>query len=362
MKILKIGLAAVGALILALAVFFSLKTSPVGEPAVYNPPAPPAMSGVTAPNDLLKQAHIIAAGKIHGPEDVDVDSQGRVYGGTMDGKILRVSTENGAEKVEEFAVTGGRPLGMEFDARENLIVADSYKGLISIDPAGKITTLATEAEGIKFKFADDLDIARDGMIYFSDASYKYGQEDYLLDLIEARPYGRLISYNPATKEIKVLLKDLYFANGVALSKNEDFVLVNETYRYRVRRYWLKGVKAGTTDIFIDNLPGIPDGISANRKGRFWLALFTVRNNQIDNMHPSPFMKKLVAKLPRFAWPKPKPYGFVVALDEEGNIVKTLQDKTGEHLKEITSVEEHEGFLYLGSLHNDRIGKIKAPEF
>lgn len=38
----------------------------------------------------------------------------------------------------------------------------------------------------------------------------------------------------------MLLKDLYFANGVALSKDESFVLVAETFQYRISRYWLKG--------------------------------------------------------------------------------------------------------------------------
>ena len=108
----------------------------------------------------------------------------------------------------------------------------------------------------------------------------------MFDLLEARPHGRLLRYDPATRQTTVLLRDLYFANGVALSRGEDFVLVNETYRYRTRRFWLKGPKAGTSDVFLDNLPGFPDNIDGNRKGSFWLALFTVRNP--DRGHaPSP---------------------------------------------------------------------------
>lgn len=156
----------------------------------------------------------------------------------------------------------------------------------------------------------------------------------------------------------ILLKGLYFANGVALSKNEDFILVNETYRYRIMRYWLKGPKKGTSDIFIDNVPGFPDGVSSNRKGIFWLALFTIRNDMMDGLHPYPFLKSLLTKLPRSMWPKPFPYGLVLAINEKGEIVKSLHEPTGKHLKEITSAEEHKGYLYLGSLHNDRIGKFK----
>ena len=76
----------------------------------------------------------------------------------------------------------------------------------------------------------------DGTVYFSDASSKFAEEENHLDMLEARPHGRLLAYDPASATTTVLLDDLYFANGVALSEAEDFVLINETYRYRIRRY------------------------------------------------------------------------------------------------------------------------------
>lgn len=349
----KIGIGILVVLV-ALVVLFIVRQAPI-DPAAYTPPKKPELTGVLAPNNLLKEAQLLAVGQINGPEDVDVDSQGRVYGGTQDGKIMRL-LPNG--RLETFAETHGRPLGLHFDKDGNLIVCDAYKGLLSIDENGQITTLATSAEGIPFKFTDDCDIASNGVIYFSDASDTYAQNEYLYDLMEAKAHGRLMSYDPAAGTVKVLLKNLYFANGVALSSNEDFVLVNETYRYRITRYWLKGPKAGTSDIFIDNLPGFPDGISANRKGTFWVALFTIRNDIADKLHPFPFLKFLMSKLPRAFWPKPFPYGLVLALDEKGNIIRSLHDPTGEHVTEITSAQEHQGYLYLGSLHSDKIGKYE----
>jgi len=341
----KILFTLLGLLILGFIVLLFIP-SPI-DALAFEPAEAPELTGVLMPNNQLTQATLLAKGKVQGPEEV------AVYGGTMDGKIIRILA-NG--EVETFANPGGRVLGMKFDSLGNLIVCDAYKGLLSINTQGEISVLATEAEGLPFKFTDALDIASDGMIYFTDASHRYHQQEYLYDLLEARPNGRFLSYNPSTKETKVLLRDLYFANGVALSQQEDFVLINETYRYRITRYWLKGSKAGTSEIFIDNLPGFPDNISSNREGTFWLALFTVRNPAMDQMHPSPFFKSMLSKLPKALWPKPKPYGFVVALDETGKILKTLQDPTGEHLKEITSAQQYGNYLYLGSLHNDRIGK------
>ena len=339
-----------------LTLFFFLRTAPI-NPAVYTPPQSRALTGVLAPNTLLGKAELLAPGKIDGPEDVALDREGRVYAGTQDGKVMRLLPDG---TLELFAETRGRPLGLQFDKNQNLIVCDSYRGLLSINPRGEIAVLATSADGVAFKFTDALDISSDGTIFFTDASDKYGQHEYLYDLLESRPHGRFMRYDPAAGQVAVLMKDLYFANGVALSKNEDFVLINETCRYRIVRYWLKGPRAGTHDIFIDNLPGFPDNISSNRRGTFWLALFTVRNETVDTLHPFPFLKAQMAKLPRALWPKPTPYGLVLALDERGKIIQSYHEPTGDHLKEITSAREYGGYLYLGSLHNDRIGKYKLP--
>jgi sugar lactone lactonase YvrE len=342
------------ALLAAVAVYLAITPSPI-DPLAWEAPSMPPMTGVLEPNDTLMKAELLGRGQLHGPEDTAVDAQGQVYSGLHDGKIVRIKTDG---SVETFADTQGRPLGMDFDNAGNLIVADAYKGLLSIDRQGQIKVLTTEAEGVPFKFTDDLDISRDGIIYFSDASARFEQPDYLLDLLEARPHGRLLSYNPANGETKVLLKDLYFANGVALSADEDFVLVNETYRYRITRYWLSGDKAGTHDIFIDNLPGLPDNLQGDRNGTFWVALPTPRKADADFLHRHPWLKAQMAKLPRAFWPKAVPYGFAIALNEQGEITQSLHDTSGTHLRMITSVKPVGDYLYLGSLDNDRIGKLK----
>ena len=341
------------ALLVAAALYLAVTPSPI-DPLAWQAPQAPLLTGVLEPNDSLMKAELLGRGQVHGPEDTAVDSQDRVYAGLHDGRIVRIE----GERVDTFVDTGGRPLGMDFDANGNLIVADAYKGLLRINPEGQIEVLSTEAEGVPFKFTDDLDIARDGTIYFSDASSRFEQPDYLLDLLEARPHGRLLSYNPATRETRVLLKDLYFANGVALSANEDFVLVNETYRYRITRYWLSGEKAGTHDIFIDNLPGLPDNLQGDRNGTFWVALPSPRKADADMLHRSPWAKAQLAKLPRAFWPKAVPYGFAIALNEQGEIIQSLHDTSGTHLRMITSVKPVGDYLYLGSLDNDRIGKLK----
>lgn len=50
----------------------------------------------------------------------------------------------------------------------------------------------------------------------------------MLDLLEGRPYGRFMSYDPSKKETKVLARNLYYANGVEMSPDQDFVIFCET--------------------------------------------------------------------------------------------------------------------------------------
>ncbi len=354
---LKRIVAAAAALAAVLVLALVLAPAPI-DPAAYEPPAAPDLAGALAPNRDLRAAELLAVGQVRGPEDVAVDASGRIYAGTEDGRIVRVTLDGAGGRVETFAETGGRPLGLHFDGGGNLIVADGVKGLLTVDPGGRVATLTTEAAGEPFGFADDLDVAADGRIYFSDASSRFGPGAYLYDLLEARPHGRLLCYDPSTGDTEVLLDGLYFANGIALSRNEDFVLVNETYRYRITRYWLAGPRAGTSEVFADNLPGFPDGVSSNRRGTFWVALFTVRNPLMDRLHPRPFAKRLLSQLPRFLWPKPAPYGLVLAVDEEGRIRRSLHDPGGERVLEVTSAEEAGGFLYLGNLSRDRIARLE----
>ncbi|MCA9622575.1 MAG: SMP-30/gluconolactonase/LRE family protein [Myxococcales bacterium] len=333
------------------------------DPLAFEPAPPPAREGAYAANQALASAERLGENAVSGPEDVAVDPAGRIYVGTHDGRILRLGPDG--EDAETFANTGGRPLGLAWDREGNLIVADAVRGLLSVAPDGTVAVLTSEADGRPFRFTDDVDVAEDGRIYFSDASDRFGYGDHILDLLEARPHGRLLRYDPTTKRTETLLDGLYFANGVAIAKDQRFVLVNETYRFRVTRYWLSDERAGSHEIVIDNLPGYPDGISCGPRGTFWVALFTVRNARAEWLAPRPFAKKAVARLPRALWPKPAPYGFALEIDGDGKPLRSLQDPTGATIRTITSIEELPSadgpVLYFGTLHEPYFGRLRLVE-
>jgi hypothetical protein len=179
--------------------------------------------------------------------------------------------------------------------------------------------------------------------------------------METRPTGRLLSFDPKTGETKVRLDSLMFANGVAIGPDDTYILVNESIRARIKRLWLKGPKTEQTDIFLDELPAYPDNISFNKDGIFWVALPSPRLKDLERLWPSPFWRKILMRLPqsiRDAKPASL-YGWVIGVNINGEVIHNLQDPKGNYGR-ITSVNELNGWLYLGSIAMTSVGRIAVP--
>jgi len=329
------------------------------DPVAWEAPPNPGYTGPFEVNTRLAGIEKLPLDGVHGPEDIALDADGRIYAATHEGFIVRM--ENGGTP-EKWVNTGGRPLGIDFDGNGNLIVADGYIGLLSVAPDGTITPLTTTVDGIPLGFTDDVDVAADGKIYFSDASSKFIAKTYgtmpasLLDLMEHGGHGRLIVYDPATGKASTLISGLNFANGVAVSPDQSFVLVNETGNYRVLRYWISGPQKGTWKPLIESLPAFPDNISAGFDGRFWVALVSPRNPLLDGLADNPFIRKMIQRLPEAVKPKAVPYGHIIAINENGEVVADLQDPAAA-CPINTGVTETQQYLYIGSLATDFIARL-----
>ena len=343
-------------LIVAIALAYLLFAPVPINPGAWTPPVAPTLTGQYQQNTRLAPVQKLSLGDGHKPEDVAVDADGKIYAGFEDGRIMVLQPDGTQPRV--FANTGGRPLGLIFDRAGNLIVADAIKGLLSVNKMGEIKVLAVEADGARFTSLNDLDIGEDGTIYFTEASRKFPMSQFTAELLEHQPNGRLLALSPEDQRPRTLLADLYFANGVAVSPDQSFVLVAETGKYRIRRVWLKEPKMGQNDIFIDNLPGFPDGISSNDRDKFWLAVVTPRQALFDRvLLPYPFLRKVVIRLPKFLQPAPQHYSFVIALDQNARVIENLQNGSPDCYAEIANVIEHNNTLYFGSIAEDTIGRF-----
>ena len=345
------------ATLLGLIVLFALYLAfaPVSiDPQAWEAPENIGYSGAFSPNDKLANLERIDLSESPGPEDVTV-LNGFIYATSQTGDITKIDPQTGG--VDILANTGGVPLGIEA-AGNRLYIADAYKGLFALTPDGQLSLLTDRVEGTPILYADDLDIAADGIIYFSDASTKFGAQNIgstmdasLLEIMESVGTGRVLAYNPMDKTTSVIADGLVFPNGVAMHSDGD-ILVNETGRYRVLKI---NPKTGAMSEFIANLPGFPDNINRGPDGTFLLGLISPRSEWLDQNASKPALRKLAMRLPAFMRPQAEDYGHIVQLDPSGQVIQSLQDPEGAY-HHATGAIIHDGYLYVTSLYETALAR------
>nr|WP_240901341.1 SMP-30/gluconolactonase/LRE family protein [Thioalkalivibrio sp. XN279] len=296
------------------------------------------MEGAQPLAETLIRARFLAAGSPEnfGPEDIAISPRdGHIYTGIGDGSILRIEPESGA--VEVFADTGGRPLGMGFDpSGERLYVADAERGLVAVGLDGRVTYLVDVVGGEPLTFADNLEVGPDGVVWFSAPTRDHTLEQVELDVWDSRPSGRLVRFDPASGEAKVVLDNLFYANGVALADDGAFVLVNEFLAFRIRRLWLTGPKAGAHDIFADGLPGYPDNITLTPSGTFLVGLSLARIPALDAQRDRPWAVKAIYRLPGFMKPPPQYPGYLLEFGADGRLLRMVADEKKGEVAQVTA--------------------------
>uniref|UniRef100_A0A0A9Y2G8 Adipocyte plasma membrane-associated protein n=3 Tax=Lygus hesperus TaxID=30085 RepID=A0A0A9Y2G8_LYGHE len=235
---------------------------------------------------------------------------------------------------------------------------------------------------------NSLDVTNDGKIYWTDSSTTHKLYDGVL-IFMGPATGRLLVTDPVTKSSKVLMNGIHFANGVHLSTDESYVLVAETQRARVLRYWLKGKKAGKSEVFVDKLPGLPDNINHNGKDKFIVSLVNPGSHFTNALPQLPLLRKFLARLMTLAqltvqeinslFPSfwlarahhmighfemisplkvfDEPRATVVLINHEGQITNCLHATDG-NVTDVSSMVAHNGFYYLGSPFNDYLARVR----
>lgn len=318
-------------------------------------------------NDKLRTVELIGLGAIDGPEDVILDEDDHIYAGNRTGDIVRFLAPDYSQQ-EIYAHIGGRPLGMAFSPDGSLLVCVGGMGLYRVTRERDVEKLTDETnrslftviDDSRLRLADDLDVAPDGRIYFSEATVRYDMHEWPVDSIEARGNGRIICYDPKTNSTQTILKNLVFPNGICMTHDGQSFLFAETWACRVSRYYFDGPKKGKVEPVIPNLPGYPDNINRASDGTFWLALVGMRTPSVDLAMRMPgFRKRMARRIAPDEWLYPNiNTGCVVRFEESGQILDVMWDLGGENHPMITSMREHKGHLYIGGISNNRIGRLK----
>ena len=290
-----------------------------------------------------------------GAEDVVVADNGLVYTGTEDGSVFCLRPDG--SRVELVGHTGGRPLGIELLPDGRLLVADAHQGLLAMEvPTGRVERLVDTVNGRRMLFCNNAAVASSGDIWFSDSSTRYDIDHWKDDFVQDTRTGRLFCRR-ADGSVEKHLDGLAFANGVALAADESYVAVAETGARTVVRLWLTGERAGQRELLCQDLPGYPDNIARGSDGLIWVTIASPRDPVVELLHRAPMpLRKAVTRIPERLQPKPKRTVRVMAFDDAGEVVHDISgDASGYHM--VTGVREHDGQLWLGSLHEPAVALI-----
>jgi sugar lactone lactonase YvrE len=293
------------------------------------------------------------------PEDVVVDADGQLWTGVDDGRIVRIPRDGGAPTV--VVDTGGRPLGPHVARDGRVLVCDSPRGLLALDPAsGQLEALVETVEGRHLQFCSNVTELPDSTLFFTESTSAFTYAHYIAAILEARPRGSLFRREPDGTVVTVV-PDLYFANGVTPTADGSALVFAETQGRRLSKYWLTGPQAGTVTPLAVNLPGMPDNLSTGAGGRIWCAMVTPANPVADRLAQwPPVLRKLVWRLPDRLHTKPRSVVWAVAFDpDSGEAVAGVRT---EHpsFGMVSGLVEADGRLWMGCIGAAAVAHCALP--
>ncbi|VVC91546.1 unnamed protein product, partial [Leptidea sinapis] len=361
-----------------------------------------------SPNSALNNVQKLYKNNLLGPEAFQV-WKNEIYTSLATGEIVKLSPGGHVTFVTKIGkpCTGlaqehicGRPLGFIIDERNNyMYVADAYYGIWKVDLKSDkkqlLVSPQTQIEGRTPKLFNSVALDNNNGLYWTDSSADFMLKDGVFTTL-SDPSGRLLYYNLATKENKVLLDNIWFPNGIAVSPDNSFIVLVETLKYRLLKYYIAGPKKGTTEVFYDGLPGVPDNIRVLPDGSgVQVALYLVfdANNPLlmRSLAPAPIVRKLFARVFRLLelpfeylntqFPHPIFEDIVykighfggmkllstgetglVLLDWSGNVLEAYYNNDGS-VTHISDAIVYNDKLLLGCPHHQNfVGAVPAPEF
>lgn len=159
--------------------------------------------------------------------------------------------------------------GLALDARGRLLIANSgARGIDALDLRTRArTTLVDRYRGKRFNSPNDMHVARDGAIWFTDPPYGLAAGD--TSALKEQPVNGVYRWR-AGAEVVLIDGTLTRPNGIALSPDERrlFVSVSDDAHPRIMAYDLdaRGAPRGAR-VWLDarplqagGAPGLPDGM------------------------------------------------------------------------------------------------------
>jgi gluconolactonase len=178
--------------------------------------------------------------------------------------------------VEVVAHPSNKGNGLSWDLEGRLLICEhSTSSLIRIEPDGSRTTVASHWQGKELNSPNDVVLASDGSIVFTDPPYgrwpgfgvEREQELDFQGVYRVTPDG----------ELQLLVDDFQKPNGLCFSQDEKTLWINDTDGGHVRRFSVSSDGSLTGGEVIYQMEGfsletgIPDGQKLDATGNIWLS-------------------------------------------------------------------------------------------
>jgi hypothetical protein len=323
----------------------------------------PPLDGALSPNDRLDRATPIGE-PLPGLDDVVVASDGVVY--VSAGRQVFRLTGNGLAMRKLVAEFDGDAGGLAIHPDGRLLVCVADRGLAAIDPVRPQPRWLEAVEGRALIGLLSVTVAPVGRIFAVEGSTGRAPDQWRHDLMERRSNGRLIACSAALDNAQVLLRDLPYPYGVAVSADGNGLWLTESWAHRLSRFALTSNGIAPREVIAGNLAGYPARLHRDAHGGFFLGLFARRTHLIEFvLKEDDFRKEMIETVepgywiaPAFAggadclepmqigsvkalgiqkpWAPPRSYGLLVHLDGEGEATDSLHSRAGGRFHGVTA--------------------------
>ncbi|ESZ26578.1 hypothetical protein [Mesorhizobium sp. L2C067A000] len=259
------------------------------------------LDGPWKQNELIGDCAMVDRTLEH-PDDVIVDEYGKPWVSAGD-RIYRIGGSWFSPVRSTVHKVGGRAGAMCRHPDGSLIVAIAGNGIEIIAPDGSRNALVNSDTG-PMKCITAIAIGRDGNVYLTDGSTKFGPEQWVEDLMRSGETGRLLKLYWATGAVKTLRDKLAWPFGVC-EIDDSSVMVSESWKHRLLAVDVSGSERTGPKVVLGNLPGYPSRIQPIEGGGYWLALFALRNPLIEFvLREKEFLKEMLETVPPRYWVAP----------------------------------------------------------
>jgi len=324
----------------------------------------PSLDGPLSPNDALDGCRPIGD-PLPGIDDLAEAPDGSLLV-SAGRQVLRLSGPGYEARavVTEFDAAAG---GLTIHPDGRLLVCVAGRGLAAVDAAGRQTWFS-QVEDTPLHCLTSVAAAPDGNIFASDGSTLSAPADWCRDLMQKNRAGRVIVCGPGFETPRVLLRDLPYPYGLALSADGKFLWLTESWSHRLCRAAVAGRDLGSVEPIIRNLPGYAARLGRAANG-FWLSIFALRTHLIEFvLREDDFRDEMMRTIPpeywiapalatsgsalepmqsggikalgiQKPWAPPRSYGLLARINDDGDFVESLHSRVGGRYHGITSARD-----------------------